>query len=419
MILKNVTYIDYITLKFKKSNIKVNTGIDAGIEFIDKISDNEKNIIDCSGKYVTKSFAVGHHHAYSALATGMPALKKTPKNFYEILKYIWWKIDKILDKDMIEASALVTAIACAKAGSTFAIDHHASPYNIKGSLDIIANAFDKVGVSHLLCYEVSGRDGLCKATSGLEENEDYLKSNQGLIGLHASFTVLSKTLKKAVHIAQKYNTGIHIHVAEDKYDQEYTLKKFNKRVVERLNDAGVLESSKTILAHCIHINKEERKLIKKSPVYIAQNTESNLNNNVGFFNSHKLKNKVMLGTDGMHSDMLRSAKYSFFAGKTYDNIDFGETYKRLRRVNDYIVENEFKGDSDNNLIVLDYNPHTYFNEANFLSHFMFGINSNHIEHVISNGKLIVENRKLTTVDENEIMKFSKEQANRLWEGVKN
>ena len=72
---------------------------------------------------------------------------------------------------MIEASALATAIACAKAGSTFVIDHHASPNHIEGSLDIIAKAFDRVGVSHLLCYEITDRDGLDKAEEGLHETE--------------------------------------------------------------------------------------------------------------------------------------------------------------------------------------------------------------------------------------------------------
>ena len=118
---------------------------------------------------MTKSFAVGHHHVYSALARGMGAPKKNPENFVEILEYIWWTLDKCLDEEMIEYSALTTAIACAKAGSTFVIDHHASPFAVKNSMEIIGKAFDKVGVSHLLCYEISDRDGLEIAEQGLEE----------------------------------------------------------------------------------------------------------------------------------------------------------------------------------------------------------------------------------------------------------
>ena len=83
-------------------------------------------------------------------------------------------------------------------------------------MDIIADAFDKVGVSHLLCYEITDRDGMDKAQQGLEETEEYLKSHQGLVGLHASFTIGDDTLKNSVDLMKKTNSGIHIHVAEDK-----------------------------------------------------------------------------------------------------------------------------------------------------------------------------------------------------------
>ena len=65
---------------------------------------------------------------------------------------------------------------------------------IDNSLQIIADAFDKVGVSHLLCYEITDRDGLDKAAKGLAETERYLQTQQGLVGLHASFTVGSSTM---------------------------------------------------------------------------------------------------------------------------------------------------------------------------------------------------------------------------------
>ncbi len=46
-------------------------------------------VLDCGGKFVTRSFVCGHHHVYSELARGMPAPKKIPTNFNEILQYVW------------------------------------------------------------------------------------------------------------------------------------------------------------------------------------------------------------------------------------------------------------------------------------------------------------------------------------------
>jgi len=415
ILLKNATYIDSKTLEFKNTNILVEEGIQGKIQFLDNPDAYKlKETIDCKGKILTKSFAVGHHHVYSALARGMGAPKKNPDNFYEILEYVWWTLDKCLDKDMIEYSALTTAIACAKAGSTFVIDHHASPNFIEGSLDIIAKAFDKVGVSHLLCYEITDRDGLGKAEQGLSETENYLKSNQGLVGLHASFTVGDQTMKKATDLMNKFKSGFHIHVAEDLYDQRHCKDNFNKRVVERLNEYGVLDSSKTILGHCIHIDENERGIIKNSKSFVVQNMDSNLNNKVGYFNAKGLGENIMFGTDGMHSDMLQSAKSAFFAGQGSDTIDYSSAYKRFRNVHRYIETNNFTGDGENNLVILDYDTPTEISQNNFLGHFLFGINSNHVSDVISNGKIIVKDRKITTVNEEDILKTSRELASKLW-----
>jgi putative selenium metabolism protein SsnA len=417
ILLKNATYIDWKTLNFSHVNILVGQDNNS-IQFIENVKQIENKtdltVLNCSGKLVTKSFAVGHHHAYSVLSRGMGAPKKRPENFYEILKYIWWTLDKCLDPEMIEYSALATAIACAKAGSTFVIDHHSSPTTIKGSLEIIAKAFDKVGISHLLCYEISDRDGIETTREGLYETKTYLKKHQGLIGLHASFTVSNDTLNQAVELMDVFDSGIHMHVAEDHYDQDFSLKNFGKRVVERLKDSGVLKSSKTILAHCLHLDENEKEIIRNSRCWVVQNAESNMNNNVGRFNGDNIGPNIMSGTDGMHSDMLQSIKAAFFAGQGFDSINYQSAYQRFRNVHRYISENNFKGDSENSLVVLDYNSPTEINPNNFLGHFIFGINSNHVRDVISNGKLIVKNRQIQTVNESEILESSRECANRLW-----
>ncbi|MCX6277756.1 MAG: amidohydrolase family protein [Bacteroidetes bacterium] len=416
LLLKNGTWINWQTFEFWQTDILVEEGFTGGISF-PASQDDPKNskIIDCTGKFITKSIANGHHHVYSALACGMPAPAKNPENFPEILQYIWWNLDKALDLETIRASALVTAMACAKNGVTFVIDHHASPNAVGGSLETIAQAFDEVGVGHLLCYEISDRDGMEIAQKGLDETAHYLSRREGLVGLHASFTVGNETLKMAVQLATQTNSGIHIHVAEDITDQENCLKNHGNRVVERLNAAGVMQFPKTILAHCLHLNDQERKLVEDSPAWVVENMESNLNNSVGFFNSRGLGRNIMLGSDGMHSDMLRSAKAAFFAGHNFDSIDYAETYRRFRNVHQYLNSSGFAGDGENNLVVFDYDSPTPLNTSNFYGHFLFGIESRHITHVISQGRLICEKGRILTVDEDEILKISRKLAKRLWE----
>ena len=80
----------------------------------------------------------------------------------------------------------------------------------------------------------------------------------------------------------------------------------------------------------------------------------------------------------------------------------------------YLSDNGFGGDGDNNLVILDYDSPTPVSRENFFGHFLFGITSNHITDVISNGRLVVKDRKIMTVDENEILRESRQQAERLW-----
>ncbi|MDL2216251.1 amidohydrolase family protein [Desulfovibrio sp. OttesenSCG-928-M14] len=371
-------------------------------------------ILDCKGRIVTRAFTCGHHHIYSCLSRGMPPAPRVPQSFAEVLELVWWRLDKCLDKDMTEASALASAMYLAKNGVTFCIDHHAAPFAVDGSLSVIADAFDRVGIGHLLCYEVSDRDGPDIAQKGLDEQDRYLGSGgRGHVGLHASFTVSDQTLEQAVELARKHDTGIHIHVAEAASDQAHCLATHGKTVVQRLKDAGVLDLPKSILGHCVHVSEEDRALLAASPCWIAQNAESNQNNNVGLA-GYGYSENVMLGTDGMHSDMIRSAQAAYFCGIAVEGLSPAGAWKRLRNSHRHTALHGPCGDGANNLIVLDYDAPTPLQQNNALGHIFYGFDSRHVNTVISSGKVIVEDGSLTMDKEDDILTFAREQAKRLW-----
>ncbi len=64
-------------------------------------------VVDCEGAVVMPGLVNGHTHLYSALAAGMPAPEKTPTDFHEILKYIWWRLDRAHDHASVRASGTV------------------------------------------------------------------------------------------------------------------------------------------------------------------------------------------------------------------------------------------------------------------------------------------------------------------------
>lgn len=87
ILLKNGTFINWQTLEFLKADILVEKGTEGRIVINpDANLASGAEIIDCNEKYITKSFVVGHDHAYSALARGMNAPRKNPENFLEILQ---------------------------------------------------------------------------------------------------------------------------------------------------------------------------------------------------------------------------------------------------------------------------------------------------------------------------------------------
>ncbi|MCA9292281.1 MAG: amidohydrolase family protein [Phycisphaerales bacterium] len=413
--LTNATFIDRNATSVRTGTLVVSEGTNGTIDFNSNVPPGA-HAIDCTGKIVTPAFVVAHHHIYSALARGMPAPPRSPRNFVEILELIWWRLDKALDLDMVRASAHAVAIDALKSGVTFVIDHHASPNAAPGSLHAIAEVLDEAGVGHLLCYELSDRDGSERFEQGLQETDAYLTNHQGLVGLHASFTVSDTSLQRATELALRHQTGVHIHVAEDPADEQHCLQHHDCRVMERLERSGALESRRTILAHCIHLDDRERAIIAASNAWVAQQTESNQNNAVGALDPQAFADKVMIGTDGMHSDALGAARATYLmAQRAEGGLSPRTAHDRLRRAHAYLATNGFAGDTTNNLVILNYNPPTPITAENWPAHLMYGVTRAHVDSVISQGRLVLERGRCVRVDEDALLANCREQAQRLWE----
>ena len=425
--IKNLLWVDPENLSVTRADLLVEEGPYGGLEVISKAEEDERpleatsalykwresnEIIDGRGRLATRSFVCGHHHIYSALSRGAPLSGRPTDTFVQMLENVWWRLDRCLDLDMIEASALAMAIHCAKCGCTFIIDHHSGPRAIRGSLATISKSFDRVGLGHLLCYEISGRDGPLAAQHGLEETDAWLSTHKGHVGLHASFTVDDDLLRKAVALASYHKTGLHIHVAESIEDQRHCLSAYGMRVVQRLHHAGAMLPH-SIFAHCVHLDAEERALLADSSVWTAQCVESNLNNNVGLGDYFGLSH-VMLGTDGMHGDMLRSLRSVWYTGAQAGERVISDGYRRLRAGHQHVADLGAPGDSANNLVIFNYDRPTPITSANALSHFIFGLESRHVDTVIAQGRVIVDDGHLTGLDEDSALAFVRLQANRLW-----
>src|SRR5262245_54097944 len=236
--------------------------------------------LDARGQLVMPGNICAHTHFYGAYARGMAIPGAAPENFPQILQRLWWPLDKALDKETIRMSALVSLVDAVKHGTTTLIDHHASPNFIEGSLDVIADVVDWAGLRAVLCYEVTDRDGEDKMHAGIAENVRFINDSEypliaGTFGLHASLTLNDAALRDCAD-ALPTGAGFHIHLAEHEADEEDSLRRCGKRVVQRLHEYGIW-GDKTIAAHCVHIDDEERQILADSGIWVSHQPRSNMN----------------------------------------------------------------------------------------------------------------------------------------------
>ena len=396
----------------------------------------DAEFIDAKGGVIMPAFINTHEHIYSAMARGLSIKGYNPKGFLDILDGQWWTIDRHLTLEQTKYSAVETLISCIRNGVTTVFDHHASFGQIGGSLFTIADVAKELGVRACLCYEISDRDGMDKARESVMENAEFIRYAlkddtdmiAGMMGMHAQFTISDATMELAA--ANKPDeVGYHIHVAEGIEDLHDCLKKYGKRIVDRLMDFNIL-GEKTLLGHCIYINPHEMDLIKDTNTMVVHNPESNMGNACGCPPTMELVHRGILtglGTDGYTHDMLESYKVANVLHKHHlcdANAAWGEVPKMLFENNAAIANRYFKTPlgvlkegAAGDVIVVDYNPPTQLDASNINGHILFGMTGRDVVTTVANGRVLMKDREIKVIDVEEAMAKCREEPAKLWHSI--
>ncbi len=389
--------------------------------------------IDAKGKLIMPGFINVHHHIYSAFARGMNLGGPPSKDFLEVLKTLWWRMDKALTLEDVTYSAYVTLIDCIRNGVTTVFDHHASPFAAEGSLFAIGEVAEELGLRASLAMEVSDRDGEEVANALVDENLAWMKACRenggdqlrGLFGLHASFTLGDKTMER---IASRIDLkdGYHVHVAEGSLDAKDSMDKYHIQVLERLDKFGVLRPNTTAV-HCIAITDRCMDLLAERNTCVAHNPQSNMNNAVGcsrVLDMHKKGVLVGIGTDGYTSDILESYKTAPILQRhnaVNPSVGFMETADMLLRGNAAIAARSFdrplgvlKEGAHGDVIILDYDPPTPIGDDNQIGHILFGLTGRIVDTTVVGGKVLMRDRNIETVDAPALFARAREVAAKLW-----
>ncbi len=361
------------------------------VDLIRRPADEHKSVnhgdeLDAAGRLLTLPQVNFHEHIYSRLAKGLP-ISGAMGNFAEILKNLWWKIDLALDLPMVKASAQMAAMECLQNGVTYLFDHHASPSAISGSLKTIAQVLESFGLRSVLCFEVSDRNGEEVSQISVEENVHFIENettenSQGMLGLHALFTLDDQTLQTVASEMHRLQTGIHIHVAEDAIDVQENQQKYGKTLIQRLADFNLL-NNRSLLIHGVHLTKDDYALIRDSGAALVYNPDSNLNNAVGLpdYLSVPKEIPILMGTDGMHANVGRSLKQVFLLLR-HQKHTFDQSFAFVQKVfkDQLNFVRHYFGDFPHlhvgdraDFVLWNYVPPTPVLPQNFCGHFIYGL----------------------------------------------
>ncbi|NNE33910.1 MAG: putative aminohydrolase SsnA [Rhodothermales bacterium] len=386
--------------------------------------------VDAHGGLIAPGLINLHHHFYSALARGLDP--GTPmRNFPEVLDRLWWRLDRALNLETVKLSAQLSLADCVRWGCTTVFDHHASPNAIEGSLEAIGDATEESGLSAVLCYEVTDRNGHDQALAGLEENLRFIEAHathsriRGVVGLHASFTLRDDTLS-AVAEQRPKGVGCHIHVAEDPVDVKATKAAFGIAPVERLARFGLLDRN-SLLAHGIHLSGDEYRTIAQHDAILIHNPESNANNSVGHLDTVRTARHgglIGLGTDGMSSAVLRALRSAFLihrqiSGDCASGFDvlpelLHNNVLAARRFFDEPLLGELAAGAPADIIVLDAPAPTRLGSDNVFAHIVYGASESPVRHTVARGKVLLKDFRHTEVNPVALAERARDLTPAMW-----
>lgn len=393
---------------------------------------------DAGGMLLMPGQICAHTHFYGAFGRGLYIPGPPAKDFPEILERLWWRLDKALDLEGVQRSAEVCLVDAIRHGTTTLIDHHASQRAIDGSLDAIADAVRRAGLRAVLCYEVSDRDGPEAARAGIHENMRFIRKTAqarmagyaeadrlaATFGLHAGLTLSDATLAACTAEAKRF----HVHVAEHSVDEVDSVAKSGLRVVERLHRFGIT-GPQSIFAHCIHIDAWEMARLAETQTFVSHQPRSNMNNAVGIADITTMLRggmSVCLGNDGFSNDMFMEMKVADLLQKVSHGdpryLGADQVLRMAIRHNRALAGRFFDRpvgiivpDAYADLILMDYYPTTPLTSANLPWHILFGMSGSQVHSTMVQGRLLMRNRELLTMDEAAVTAASRAAAAKTWE----
>ena len=366
-------------------------------------------VIDGSHRLAIPGLINAHTHTYMAMM----------RNAADDLPFADWLFgtvvpieDRLVPEDAYWGS-LLTQMEMIRSGTTCFND-------MPMFVDQIARATRESGMRAVLGRGLQG-DDYDRSDFRLAQTMEARRANADcdrltfILGPHAPYTCGPDYLRMIADVAREEGMRVHIHIAESQTETDNMWEQHHCTPVEYVRDAGIFEAP-TIAAHCVRVNASDRAILAEHGVSVVTNPASNMKLGNGFAPVPEMVEagiNVCLGTDGAASNnaqnMFRELGLLTLIHKgTHDTpqcVSADEAFCMATRnaatalgLSTGSLEAGKKAD----IVLLDLDTPSLTPITNAVSALCYSANGGEVTDTIIDGRLVLRNRELLTVDEERV-----------------
>ena len=387
-------------------------------------------VLDASGKLVMPGLINAHTHAYMTIH----------RNYADDLAFFDWldKVQKVEDgmtEEDVYWTTLLAIIEMIKSGTTCFVDMTIkSAKEMTGPLSAAAGAVRGSGFGAVISRGLAGvsdsDESIMKYGQAVREMEMFREEKrlQFMHGPHAPYSCMADYLEKLTRSCKERGIGQTIHLSESLAEMDGIKKEHGTTPIQYVYDLGVFDVP-VIAAHCVYATDEDIEIMAKKGVSIALNPKSNMKLGNGFAPAHKFLNasiNVCLGTDGCGSNNslnlfqeMNAAALVYKGANRQAQCVGAADVLRMATVNGAKAIGregelgEIREGALADLILINLNEPQFMPANNIISGLVYSANGSEVDTVIVDGRILMENRKLTTINETEVFKACREIQDRL------
>ena len=376
-------------------------------------------VIDAKDRLVMPGLINAHTHAYMTIH----------RNYADDLAFFDWldKVDQIeqgMTEEDVYWTTLLAIIEMLRSGTTCFVDMAIKSAKEKsGPRSAVAGAVLESGFRAVICRGLAGvadsEESLRKYGEAVYEM-DLFKGESRLQfahGPHAPYSCMADYLKKLTQSCKDRGILQHIHLSESQAEMDGIAKEHGTTPIQYADSLGVFDVP-CLVAHAVYATDEDIRLMAEKNVSVATCPKSNMKLGNGFAPVEKMLEaglNVCMGTDGcgsnnslnMFQEMNAAALVHKGVNRKAQCVDAADVLK-MATVNGakaigYEGElGEIREGAMADLILVDLNVPQFIPANNIVSGLVYSSNGSEVDTVLVDGCVLMENRKLTTIDEDKV-----------------